>query len=104
MNCNQGNCCEEAEMLKALGHPVRWKIVRHLHQNENCCCGDLCGCFDLSQSTVSQHLGVLKDAGLLEFEKCGNRSKFSLKREGLLALQKALAQLATPDLKETKIG
>lgn len=91
-------------MLKALGHPVRWEIVRHLHLHENSCCGDLCGCFDLSQSTISQHLGVLKDAGLLEFEKCGNRSKFSLNRKGLQTLQKALAQLALPELGKTKIG
>ena len=41
MPCNQ-DYCEEAEMLKALGHPVRWEIIRHLHQHENRCCGDLC--------------------------------------------------------------
>ena len=91
-------------MLKALGHPVRWEIIRHLHQHENRCCGDLCCCFDLSQSTISQHLGVLKDAGLLKFEKAGNRSHFALNRQGLEKLHGALEQLLAPNQKEPEIG
>ncbi|MDJ0614576.1 MAG: metalloregulator ArsR/SmtB family transcription factor [Rhizobiaceae bacterium] len=67
-----------AELLKALGHPVRIKVVNHLLARECCCCGDLCDGFEHSQSTISQHLGVLKDAGVLTAEKDGTRMLYSI--------------------------
>ncbi len=67
-----------AEMLKALGHPVRLKVIQHLLSQACCCCGELCDCFDHSQSTISQHLGVLKDAGVLTANKDGTRMLYSI--------------------------
>lgn len=54
-----------AALAKALGHPARVAILRHLLQRGECLCGDLVGILPLAQSTVSQHLKVLKDAGLV---------------------------------------
>ncbi len=54
-----------AALAKALGHPVRVAILRHLLQRGECVCGDIVGMLPLAQSTVSQHLKVLKDAGLV---------------------------------------
>ena len=67
-----------ADMLKALGHPVRLKVIQHLLTQQCCCCGELCQCFDHSQSTISQHLGVLKDAGVLTAKKDGTRMLYSI--------------------------
>jgi len=82
-----------AEALKALGHPVRLKIVRELKSLESCCCADMCECFSQSQSTISQHLSVLKDAGIVNFEKNGNKSCFTLNHDALKEIQSAMSAL-----------
>ena len=56
---------ELALLAKALGHPVRVKILRILSQRCDCICGELVEELPLAQSTVSQHLKVLKEAGLI---------------------------------------
>ena len=82
-----------AEQLKALGHPVRLGLILQLLKKQNCCCGQLCDCFDQSQSTISQHLSVLKDAGLVESEKQGNRMKYSLVPHALYDLERFIGDL-----------
>ena len=72
-----------AEMLKAVGHPVRLRIVRELVDKNSRCCGEMCNCFDLSQSTISQHLSVLKAAGIVSLDKVGTRSCYSVRAEAL---------------------
>jgi len=67
-----------AERLKALGHPVRLAIVRALAERSACCCADVCSRLPLAQSTVSQHLKVLKEAGLVSFRRDGVRSSYVL--------------------------
>jgi ArsR family transcriptional regulator len=67
-----------ADRLKALGHPVRLAIVRALAERSYCCCADVCSRLPLAQSTVSQHLKVLKDAGLVSFRRDGVRSSYVL--------------------------
>ena len=75
---DSNNPDKTAEMLKALGHPVRLRVIQHLLTQQCCCCGELCQCFDQSQSTISQHLGVLKDAGVLTAAKDGTRMLYSI--------------------------
>ena len=82
-----------AEMLKAIGHPVRLRIVEEIARRHSCCCGEMCDCFPLSQSTVSQHLSVLKNAGIVAVEKKGTSSRYSLDAEALRALQDDLNDL-----------
>jgi len=67
-----------AERLRALGHPVRLAIVRALAEQNRCCCSDVCSLLPLAQSTVSQHLKVLKDAGLIICAREGVRSNYIL--------------------------
>lgn len=64
---------ELARLAKALGHPVRVQILRILTRRESCVCGDIVDELPLAQSTVSQHLKVLKDAGLIRGEVDGPR-------------------------------
>ncbi|PJF31672.1 MAG: transcriptional regulator [Phototrophicales bacterium] len=53
------------EMMKALGHPARMQIVRYLMEHPQCITGDIVDVLPLAQATVSQHLKVLRDAGLI---------------------------------------
>ena len=55
---------EITEKFKALAHPARLKIMANLMDRE-CCVGDVQKCLSLSQPNVSQHLGVLKEAGII---------------------------------------
>ena len=75
-----------AERLKALGHPVRLAIVRALAERSCCCCADVCSRLPLAQSTVSQHLKVLKEAGLVSFRRDGVRSSYVLNPAAFAAL------------------
>lgn len=55
-----------ARYAKALAHPARVAILRLLLKKQACICGDIVGVLPLSQSTVSQHLKELKEAGLIQ--------------------------------------
>jgi DNA-binding transcriptional ArsR family regulator len=55
-----------AAITKALGHPARIAIIQFLIKAKSCICGDIVDQLPLSQSTVSQHLGELKKAGLIK--------------------------------------
>jgi len=57
-----------AKYAKALGHPARIAILKLLASKQTCICGDIVDELPLSQSTVSQHLKELKDAGLIKGE------------------------------------
>jgi DNA-binding transcriptional ArsR family regulator len=82
-----------AERLKALGHPVRLAIVRALAEQSCCCCADVCSRLPLAQSTVSQHLKVLKEAGLVSFRRDGVRSAYVLNPVALAALRSDLESI-----------
>lgn len=55
-----------AKLAKALGHPARIAIIQYLAKANSCVCGDIVQELPLSQSTVSQHLKELKNAGLIK--------------------------------------
>lgn len=55
-----------AALTKALGHPARIAILQFLASRKACVCGDIVDELPLSQSTVSQHLKELKNAGLIK--------------------------------------
>jgi ArsR family transcriptional regulator len=70
-----------ATLASALGHPVRVAIVRLLSERGDCVCGSIVEQFPLAQSTVSQHLKVLKQAGFVEGEVDGPRVCYCVNRE-----------------------
>ena len=57
---------EIALLAKAMGHPARIAILQFLTSQKSCICGDIVDTLPLSQSTVSQHLKELKNAGLIK--------------------------------------
>jgi DNA-binding transcriptional ArsR family regulator len=82
-----------APALAALSHPVRLRILHHLCRNDTCCCGEVVGQFDLAQSTVSQHLRILVDAGLVRFKSERPRSCYCVDRDALSALLRSVNAL-----------
>lgn len=64
---------EIAQLAKALGHPARVQIIRFLLEREECMAGAIADELPLAQSTVSQHLKVLREAGLIHGEVDGAR-------------------------------
>ena len=56
---------ELARICKAMGHPIRMQIIQFLKAETQCFCGELVSRLPLAQSTVSQHLKTLKEAGVI---------------------------------------
>lgn len=82
-----------AARFAALGHPARIEILRHLAGVEACCCKDVVERLDLAQSTVSQHLKVLVEAGLVRLTPGRPRSRYEVDRDALAALSGAVDHL-----------
>ncbi|MES0808309.1 metalloregulator ArsR/SmtB family transcription factor [Roseibium sp. SCPC15] len=75
------SCEELAAIFRALGHPARLAIIKQLAAQEEACCGEIVNHLPLAQSTVSQHLQVLKEAGLLTCDTRGRNCHYLLNRE-----------------------
>jgi ArsR family transcriptional regulator len=84
---------ELATLAKALGHPARVQILRLLVRREACICGDIVEELPLAQSTVSQHLKVLKDAGLIRGEIDGPRVCYCVEPRTLRRMKALVASL-----------
>lgn len=67
-----------AEFAKALAHPARIAILKVLAQHNECICGEIVDVLPLAQSTVSQHLKELKNAGLITGTVDGPRSCYCI--------------------------
>ena len=84
---------ELAALAKALGHPARITILRLLIAQGECVCGAIVDELPLAQATVSQHLKVLKDAGLIQGEVDGPRVCYCVNPAGLRRLRELIASL-----------
>jgi ArsR family transcriptional regulator len=79
-----------AARLKALAHPARLRILDLLAAERSCVCGRIVEVMPLAQATVSQHLKVLKEAGLVRGTIDGPRSCYCIDAAALAALRHAL--------------
>ena len=84
---------ELATLAKALGHPARVQIVRLLVRKEACVCGDIVDELPLAQSTVSQHLKVLKEAGLIRGDIDGPRVSYCVEPRAMRRLKALIGSL-----------
>jgi DNA-binding transcriptional ArsR family regulator len=76
-------------LLKALGHPVRLKIVEGLTKDE-CNVSHIVECLHIPQATVSQHLSILKNAGIIEGERKGTQICYKVINERVKELIKII--------------
>lgn len=81
-----------ARMAKALGHPARLAILRALAERE-CLCGEIVDELPLAQSTVSQHLKILKEAGWITGTIDGPRTCYALDAKEVTELRVVLEPL-----------
>ncbi len=84
---------ELAVLSKALGHPARVQIMRLLARREACICGDIVDELPLAQSTVSQHLKVLKESGLIRGDIDGPRVCYCVEPRALRRLKALVGSL-----------
>jgi ArsR family transcriptional regulator len=68
----------DVRLLAALADPVRLSFVRQLADNAGICACDFSECCDVSQPTISHHLKVLRDAGVVSSERQGTNIVYSL--------------------------
>ncbi len=89
-----------ARMFKALGDPVRLRLLSMVasHDGGEACVCDLTPAFDLSQPTISHHLKVLREAGLMECERRGTWVYYRVVPDALVQLSAVLgpAELTAP--------
>ncbi|MCU0904830.1 MAG: metalloregulator ArsR/SmtB family transcription factor [Tabrizicola sp.] len=85
-----------AELSKALAHPARLRILRLLQAIPGCIGGDIVDAVGLAQSTVSEHLRILKAAGIISGEIDGPRVCYALNPAALAPLAEFIASLTPP--------
>jgi ArsR family transcriptional regulator len=81
---------ELAARFKALADPTRVAIVNRLAATDECCVCDLTGAFELSQPTISHHLRLLREAGLVEASRRGTWAYYRLIPEAVAELRTTL--------------
>ena len=79
-----------AELCKALAHPARIAIINFLIKKKECICSDVVNELPLSQSTVSQHLKELKNAGLIKGDIDGTRVCYCIDSKGWKEAEKTI--------------
>lgn len=90
-----------ATLAKALAHPARLRILRLLAQTPGCIGGDIVGAIGLAQSTVSEHLRILKAAGLIRGEIDRPRICYALNPTALHALADGISALLPSQIADT---
>jgi len=79
-----------ANMLKALGNPIRFEIMQFLAERQTCITSEIVQSTPLAQSTVSQHLKVLREAGLIRGEVEGPATCYCLDPDGVRWLKEQI--------------
>lgn len=82
-----------AKIFKALGHPTRIKIIEHLIDINTCICGEIVNIFPYSQSTISQHLKLLKESGIVCGEVEGPKTYFCVDKTVLNNVQQSIQKI-----------
>jgi ArsR family transcriptional regulator, arsenate/arsenite/antimonite-responsive transcriptional repressor len=82
-----------AKLTWAIAHPARVRIVQLLLSRTSCVCGEIVDQMPLAQSTVSQHLKILKDSGLVQGEIDGPRICYCINQKILKQLKRLVADL-----------
>lgn len=84
---------EFAQLAWAIAHPARVQIIRILIGRDACMCGEIVACLPLAQSTVSQHLKILKESGLIQGEVDGPKVCYCINSQRLERLKTLIAEL-----------
>lgn len=91
-SCRAASVEDVAQKLAALSHPARLEILRRLG-GSSCCCKEVVEHLDLAQSTVSQHLKILVEAGLVRYAPERQRSRYQIDQAALAAVSASVSAL-----------
>lgn len=94
----------EVDLLRALAHPVRLGIVQRLAREPETCACDFTDVFAVTQPTISQHLKVLREAGLVRTRRRGTQICYSLRPESVGRLHDLLDTLHTDAGSRPRLG
>jgi ArsR family transcriptional regulator len=83
----------DADLFRALGHPIRLGIMRQLAERPETCACDFTEVFGVAQPTISQHLKVLREAGLVRTQRRGTQICYSVDPAGLATVSATVAAL-----------
>lgn len=92
----------QANVFKALAHPTRLWITEQLAQGERCVC-EFVAAIDADFSTVSKHLSVLKQAGIVEDEKRGKKVFYRLRTTCVLGFMSCIDNMTKNNVEEQVI-
>jgi len=90
---NETEVREQTATLAALGDEIRLKMIRLLAQHDALCVCELEQAFEVEQPTISHHLKVLREAGLVDVERRGTWAYYSLRRDALKRLTRGLLEV-----------
>jgi ArsR family transcriptional regulator len=91
-----------AEILKALAHPSRLLMVDVLHDRGELCVCDLEKIVGSDQSTVSKHLSILRQSGIIDLRRDGKNSMYRLARPCVMSFFTCIEQVMKENLKEQR--
>lgn len=89
----------EAEIFRALGHPVRLKIIEYLRGREKCVC-EIFPYLKMEQSHLSKHLAVLRKAGIVDVRREGKNIFYKLKNQQVGRLFDCVKNVLRKEIKE----
>lgn len=90
VNINQNKLDESSELLRALAHPLRMKILEFIDRNEAINVNRIYNTLNLEQSITSQHLRILRSAGLVDTEREGKYIRYRIDYEKLRQAMQAI--------------
>jgi ArsR family transcriptional regulator len=90
----------EAEFFKALAHPTRIRILKHLRNIERCVC-EFTEDLDVEQSNMSQHLAVLRKQGIVSFRKDGMRVMYKVNYPQVFEILELVEKILVLQVNET---
>lgn len=89
------NTNDMAQLFKALGDENRLRIIRHIAQQDEVCACDLLADLDVSQPTLSHHMKLLRDSGLVHGRKEGRWMHYSLDKDNFDQASKIIHELCS---------
>ncbi|MDF9409692.1 metalloregulator ArsR/SmtB family transcription factor [Pelotomaculum isophthalicicum JI] len=90
----------EAEFLKALAHPTRIRIIKHLMNSERCVC-EFTEDLDVEQSNMSQHLAILRKQGIVSSRKDGMKVMYKVNHPQIFEILQLIEEVLVSQVKET---
>ena len=88
---------ENSEILKALGHPIRLRMIEGLIEKDECNVNKMVEELEIPQSTVSQHLAILKNRGIIVSRKDGVKTCYRVVDERIIEILNVLKKLSIND-------